>query len=199
MYGEANVDGSDKSYTLNEVRSLLQGLTQFQRQKLATLSQTRLAGVKDMDRSDLLQMAIVKVLEGKRKWPRGLDALTFLSQTMRSIASNTRKHESVANRIGIVAQHHCYDDADNFGDEADDYPDETSDPERQLHAKNVLDTILARLSLDHAAMAVAIGRAEKMTEQEVREQFRLDERAFGAARKRLDRTLMKIIGEGVEI
>ena len=52
-------------------------------------------GLRQHDADDLLNEALDRVLSGRRTWPIDVPLLAFLSQVMRSIASQWRKEDAV--------------------------------------------------------------------------------------------------------
>lgn len=77
--------------TPGEVRRIIGRLRGPDILRLSALARTWATGLRQHDADDLLNEALDRVLSGRRPWPTDLSLPTFLSQVMRSIASQWRR------------------------------------------------------------------------------------------------------------
>lgn len=126
--------------------------------------------------TDVLNEAIVRVLDGSRRWPPGVPLLAFLSGVMRSICDEHWRH----------ARRELRED-DAAADEAETSPD----PERTLAAAQALEAIHQLFARDPCALKIIAGLAEGLTADEIRRRYGLSEREYDTARKRMRRALLR--------
>ncbi|MEA1653008.1 hypothetical protein UAJ10_28835 [Nitrospirillum sp. BR 11164] len=168
---------ADESHhlSLEEVGRLLSRQRQADLLRLAGLAETWVRGIPRRDAADLLNEALVRVLSGDRPWPADVTLHAFLSQVMRSIASQWR-HEDA--REPLAADHIA--DLDNIAaDEADhDFINLTQRMREALlgdtRALGIFDHILTQTSRKQAC-----------------EQLGLDATGYDTARRRMTRTLRR--------
>ena len=77
-------------HTIDEFKAAL-SLTEAEWAKLKGLARNRCRVGRPGEEEEVLQDAIYRVLEGKRKWPKGLNLYAFLSGVMKSIVSEQSK------------------------------------------------------------------------------------------------------------
>ncbi|MBV8839127.1 MAG: hypothetical protein JO000_21545 [Alphaproteobacteria bacterium] len=131
--------------------------------------------------TDVLNEAILRVLDGSRPWPPGVPLLAFLSGVMRSICDDhwRRARREALRRHGDVA------DLDaTVGDGA-------ADPERMLAAAQALAAIIELFADDALALQVIAGLSEGLTAAEICRQYTMGERDYDTTRKRMRRKLMR--------
>jgi DNA-directed RNA polymerase specialized sigma24 family protein len=87
------MDDEATHLTLGEVRRIISQLRGPELLRLAALARIWATGLRQHDADDLLNEALDRVLTGRRLWPRVLSIATFLSQVMRSIASQWRRED----------------------------------------------------------------------------------------------------------
>ncbi len=129
--------------------------------------------------ADVLNEAIVRSLDGSRRWPPDVPLLAFLSGVMRSIRD---EHWRRARRdqILLVA-------APDAGG-AIAAPD---DPERVLAAAQALGAINGLFADDPAALKILAGLAEGMSATDIRLHYDMSERDYDSTRKRMRRALLR--------
>jgi DNA-directed RNA polymerase specialized sigma24 family protein len=86
------MDDEATHLTPGEVRRLIGRLRGPDLVRLAALARVWVTGLRQHDADDLLNEALDRVLSGRRPWPIDVPLPAFLSQVMRSIASQWR-HE----------------------------------------------------------------------------------------------------------
>ena len=64
--------------------------------------------------------------------------------------------------------------------------------DRQLDAENKIKQLQEHFSGDQHAQIVMMGRMEGYSEEEIKSQFKLTQKSYDSARKRLSRTLIKM-------
>lgn len=87
------MDGEATHLTPGEVRSVFGRLRRPDLVRLAALARVWAAGLRQQDADDLLNEALDRVLSGRRPWPIDVPLPAFLSQVMRSIASQWRQED----------------------------------------------------------------------------------------------------------
>jgi DNA-directed RNA polymerase specialized sigma24 family protein len=126
--------------------------------------------------ADVLNEAIVRVLDGSRQWRPGVPLLAFLSGVMRSICDD---HWRRARR------EFSRDELDPQASE------ETPDPERTLAAAQALAEVNRLFASDPCALKIITGLAEGLDAREICRQYGLSEREYDTARKRMRRALLR--------
>jgi len=84
------VEIENQHHSLDEFKAAL-SLTEAEWTKLRCLARNRCRVGRPGEEDEVLQDAIYRVLEGKRRWPKGLNLFAFLSGVMKSIVSENRK------------------------------------------------------------------------------------------------------------
>ena len=145
--------------TVEECVEGLRQLSDDDLQKLGQVARIRAMGLHAVDwDGDLLHEAIGRMLDGRRKWPREVSLVTFLVQTMRSIASDHwRRLENpvVRSESEVVA------DEEADGGVAGNAPDEAMQPERRAMAAETLAAIEALFGEDVDALQVIAGHGQR--------------------------------------
>jgi DNA-directed RNA polymerase specialized sigma24 family protein len=133
--------------------------------------------------ADILNEAIVRVLDGSRPWPRRVPLLAFLSGVMRSICDDqwrkARRELLVRNGDG------CAPGAPS--EEAAVAPD----PERTLAAAQALAEVDRLFAADPSALKIIAGLAEGFTPGEIRRTYGMTELEYDTTRKRMRRKLLR--------
>jgi RNA polymerase sigma-70 factor (ECF subfamily) len=133
---------------------------------------------------DVLNEAIVRVLDGSRPWPPGVPLLAFLSGVMRSICLD---HWRRARR------ELSGDDLDVLAQDAEEVPD----PERTLAAAQALAEVNRLFANDAQVRKIITGLAEGLGAREICRLYALSEVEYDTARKRMRRALLRsgLVGE----
>jgi len=136
---------------------------------------------------DVLNEAIVRVLDGSRPWPPGVPLVAFLSGVMRSISDD---HWRRARREYAVG-----DDSD-LGALVED-AEGTPDPERTLAAAQALSEVNRLFANDPQVRKIIAGLAEGLGAREICQLYALSEQEYDTARKRMRRALLRsgLVGE----
>ena len=129
--------------------------------------------------TDVLNEAIVRSLDGSRRWPPDVPLLAFLSGVMRSICD---EHWRRARR-----DHAWLVTASDTGSPVA----AADDPERVLAAAQALGAINGLFAQDPPALKIIAGLAEGMTATDIRLHYDMSEREYDSTRKRIRRALLR--------
>jgi RNA polymerase sigma-70 factor (ECF subfamily) len=131
--------------------------------------------------ADVLNEAIVRVLEGARPWPAGVPLLAFLSGVMRSICDDhwRRVRREASTRRGDLA------------DVAGSAEDTSPGLERTLVAAQMLGEIGRLFAGDLEVSKIIAGLSEGLTARGICRQYGMTERDYDTARKRMRRALLR--------
>ncbi|MCW5745221.1 MAG: hypothetical protein KIT36_03365 [Alphaproteobacteria bacterium] len=132
--------------------------------------------------SDILHEAILRALDGSRRWPPEVPLLAFLSGVMRSICD---EHWRRARR----ERQWCLPSQPPDGDDA--AAGAPPDPERVLAAAQALAAVHRLFAADAAAQKIIAGLTEGLTADEIRRFYGMSERDYDSARKRMRRALLR--------
>lgn len=130
------------------------------------------AGKTPYDHEDLVQEALLRVLDGKRIWPRDLGPTQFLWGVVRSIASEWKKKRKPPKILP-----------------------ETADPageERRANAGLDVVKILALFDDDPIAQIIVRGMMEGLRGQELQDLSGLDKTEYESKRTKIRRRLEKL-------
>ena len=178
-----SVSDEDAAFSTSEVARALRRLSSADMVRLSELSRVWSRRVDPSLGDDLLNEAIQRALDGRRRWPTSLDLLTFMSGAMRSIASEWRtkalRERAVAPEdIDLIAAPHI--------------PDQ--------EAATALSGVAQRMQQilrDHpVALAIFTHRATGATERQICATLNLDERAYDTDYRRVQRELLRLFPEG---
>lgn len=138
------------------------------------------------DVEELVNEALQRALDGRRKWRRDVAFMAFMLETMRSIASEWLKRnlrDVPDSQIGVSS---------GEDDEGESFLERQStaegDPEAAARFRDVADR-LERVfgSGDDEVMGVVLGRIEGLSPAETQKEFNMTPKAYAAAQKRLRR------------
>ncbi|MBT1517494.1 hypothetical protein KIP88_45225 [Bradyrhizobium sp. SRL28] len=87
------MDDEATHLSLGEVRRIISRLRGPDLVRLSLLARAWAAGLRYHDTDDLLYEALDRILSGRRLWPSEVPLPAFLSQVMRSIASQWRQED----------------------------------------------------------------------------------------------------------
>jgi DNA-directed RNA polymerase specialized sigma24 family protein len=144
----------------------------------------------DMTWSDLLQEAVLRVLQGSRRQPAGVSVVAFLAGVMRSIKAEQWRRlrrechgasgiEPGGRRSGLARE------------EAADPGDPAPNPEQRLALHQELAAIYRLFSEDAAALQILNGLASGLTPDEIRHASGMTKTEYDSTRKRMRRALLR--------
>lgn len=185
-------DGHDH-YTLNEVKAILAALSPADMVRLRRLAQVQAAKIPNADPYELLSEGLTRTLDGRRKWPRGLEPGVFFKNVFASIVSAAAKHQVHASQFETSMEVDRSGDVDPAAANSDRAPrDSTMDA---VYATEMLQKVVTILSSDQKALAVAMALGEGLTAKEAQIQFNMKPNEYDAARKRVYRAVTRLSAE----
>lgn len=173
------MDDQQDILSLEEVGRLLSRLRQADLIRLAALARVWVCGLDRRDAADLLAEALSRVLSGQRPWPADLPLPAFLSQVMRSIASQWLREDIREPLVGDG------EDAPESSEAAKD--DEVGELIVKMRTA-LVDDPPAQGVFDHILMQTSRGQARRLLD--------LDATGYDTARRRMIRTLSRQFNPG---
>ena len=167
--------------TPEEAAAALENLGEADRIRLAMLARSRLHGESGAW-EDLLQEALKRILDGTRKWPRGLPIIAFVAGVMRSLAGEYRKQQRQS------------------GASAESLPLADSNPGPDSHAetKSEIEAIENHFGDDEDALAVIMARFEGYSPEEIQAMFSMTKTRYDSTLKRIRRKIDDYTRKGAE-
>ena len=172
-----------------EVVKRLHGLTNVELRKLERIARIRVIGLCEIEWQDLLNEAIVRMLDGSRQWPKDVDLVVFLRQTMRSIASDHWRRRKVNPVISESQLHEPSEEVE--GTLLEVAIDPTANPERDVVAAETIAQIRRAFEGDLEALHVLSGMAIGKSPREIQDEGNMDARRYATTQKRIRRRLAK--------
>ncbi len=168
---------------MDEVAAVMERLSTADSARLAQLARLRCLGAVGLEWQDLLHEAFIRVLDGRRRWPRDVPFVAFMAQSMRSIASETRQEDMV--EFGALGQHEAGDEhgAANALARTD------ITPEREMAGRQLLLEIEALFAEDAIGLAVLAGLARGDSAGEMQVQLGLSATTYASTLRRIRRRL----------
>lgn len=195
-------DGKSATPTETEIRSALEGL------KKSSLSQARIAKAAKllldyhpiltdhMEPKDLINDAVVAILDGRRDWDRSrIDFPTFLIGVMRSLASNESR-KAKETRPRYVRESDLEDSGTSDGREGflASVPADTPTPENQLineqdeaEADALIAIVRAQLSDDPDVLRVLELELDGVSKKAIRDRIGMESKRFWTIDRRIVR------------
>ncbi|UHC14683.1 sigma-70 family RNA polymerase sigma factor [Methylobacterium currus] len=163
-----------------DVAAAIRGLSTVDLVRLRALARLRARRLPGLDWSDILHEAIVRALDGTRRWPPEVPILVFLAGCMRSIEHDLRR------RLAQEQAWRAHDPADCEG----------TDLERAIAAAQALGAIVSLFSGDETVLWIIEGLGHGRSAAEIRARHGLSQTDYDSARKRLRRALLRLDSEG---
>ncbi|MGA2043755.1 MAG: sigma-70 family RNA polymerase sigma factor [Roseiarcus sp.] len=165
------------------VARALADLTETDLLRLQALARLRARGLPDgASWSDLLHEAIVRALDGSRRWPPGLPFLVFMAGVMRSLCGEIWRRQRREAEL-IVLRNEV-----ETREPACPGPDQ----ERVLAAAEAVRALLRLFADDRIALRIVNGLANGLSAQEIRAMHDLSPTEYDSARRRMRRALLRI-------
>ncbi len=168
-----------ETLSLEEVGRLLSRLRPPDLLRLAALAQTWVSGLPRRDAGDLLNEALARILSGQRPWPADVPLPAFLSQVMRSIASQWQ-HEDI--REPLAAE------TDEIGNDPQECRDDAF--------ADMTERMRAALADDAPALGIFNHILTQTSRKQACDQLQLDATGYDTARRRMIRTLQRRFNPG---
>jgi RNA polymerase sigma-70 factor (ECF subfamily) len=132
--------------------------------------------------SDLLHEAMLRALDGTRRWPPGVPLLAFLAGIMRSLSDahwRRRRREAMAPRSDQTAM------ALIVGETSE------PDPERLYAASQALAAVDRLFASDAEALKVIAGLSNDMAAEDIQRHYGLTAVEYDTTRRRMRRALLR--------
>ena len=150
--------------------------------RLKAIARLRVRGLPGLDWADILNESVLRLLNGSRRRPVGVEMVVVLAMTMRSIA-NEHWRRVIRERPILVPSDGC------TLDQADDSPE--ANPERAAAAAQALAGLDRLFAQDAVVLNIMAGLAEGLSATEIRSRYALTETVYDSARRRLRRALLR--------
>jgi hypothetical protein len=173
-----------------EVEAILNAFSAADWQRAMSIASLLGLGVTGWMPSDLLQEAMVNLLDGTRAWPRDVHSLIVLKNVMRSIASNARRHNRASPIEASVVVDPLAVDEDSKSPIAHGRVDIT--PEDQLSGKQQLAALYAKLGGDKDLEDLATAWSCGLRGNDARQELGWDAKKYDKERHRLQRRLNEL-------
>ena len=182
--------------TKDEIAAALRSLSDADLRRVERIARIRVTGLHAVDWRDLLNEAIVRLLDGSRNWPRDVPLVVFLRETMRSIASEYWRRlkapvvvsESEANTARVTG--------DGIVDNTADW---TTQPERRASADQVLELIEREFADDAEALHVIDGMVRGNSPRAIQEKACMNATRYASTQRRIRRRLARMSLDGGDL
>ena len=174
--------------TKEEKAAALRRLSETDLLRLEQLARLRVIGLHAVDWRDLLHEAIVRMLDGSRRWPCDVPLVVFLHQTMRSIASD---HWRRLEKPVVIAASQIGADQETGEKVVNNTVDPASSPECRVSAAETLARIREMFRHDNDALRVIAGLATGLSPQEIQRDTGMNETQYASTRRRIRRRLVR--------
>ena len=180
-------------WPIEAISPLLEGLSKADWERLNRAAAYR-CNIVSINPDELLQEALIRTLSGERRCPKDINILTFLRQTMRSIASSDAK--SFSKNPGSVQlsdfEEHTYLQSATQ-EKATSIEDKLCSEDE---AKEIKENILALFEHDETATMILMGRIEEMNASEIQKMLKIDQTQYQSKTKYIRRTINKHFPNG---
>ena len=171
----SNIAAGSPEPSTETVRRALATLTPSDLVRLKRLAQLRARLLPGLEWDELLTEALLRALDGSRRWPESVPLLAFLAGIMRSLVDRRvherrRLAEQALAGIGTAS---------------------TSSPEVQLHARQCLAAIAQFFAADPDVLAVIAALTRQYLGGSDNPAPRLSQKRRESARKRLARAILR--------
>lgn len=147
--------------------------------RIAQLRARQLTGV---EWNDLLHEAVLRALEGSRRWPEQVSVVVFLAGIMRSLADEYWRQHRV--RAALYAM------------PASEVADGAAGPEREAIARNALTALDRLFRGDEDALKVITGLSHGLTAEEIQQGYGMDATRYATTRRRIRRAILTKFPDG---
>ncbi len=173
---------------VEDAYAALQALSADDLKKLALYAR-KFAAYTRSSAAELVNEAVLRTLNGDRKCPRDLPMMTFLAQTIRSVANGEYKDPGRKATLELVPSH-------GKMETPFEPVDERVAADENLIEKQTVNAVLALFDDDPLAQSVAEGIMIGMEGQELCELAEIDATALAAVRKKIGRRIASAYPKG---
>lgn len=171
---------TDETGGARDVGAALAALSDADLLRLQALARLRARGLPGVAWADLLNEAVLRALDGARRWPPGVPLVAFLAWTMRSVGDQHWRRLRLERRL--LAPETAVDET---------RPDGPPDPERIAAAAQALARLDALFARDAVVLGILAGLAAGLSPSEIRRRNGLTETGYASARRRMRRALLR--------
>ena len=145
------------------------------------------------DGEDLFSEAVLRVANGARKWPIGVDLATFMGNAMRSIVNGERGRVdmSTCRRVDLEDALACPHSHEALG-LASSAEDEAADAQRARLGTTASRWAQLMLAEDELALLVLDGMLHDLSKQEILRAHRMTDRTYRATMGRVASALQRL-------
>lgn len=188
----------EEYYSVQEVTEFLENLDGVTLARLQAIAGTYAASLPALTAGDLLQEAFSRTLDGRRSWPKSVDAPRYFEMTVSSIRnSHLKSLRRKDEHARTVLEWDLSGAADGFeGDRpgiVEAAVDISSDPASLALADDLVDQIEKHFS-NETDMLMVEAIIDGLSGKETMELLGIDERAYGTLNRRIRRQLRKVLG-----
>jgi RNA polymerase sigma-70 factor (ECF subfamily) len=171
----SDISAAPTALVVEAVADALAALTPSELVRLKRLAQLRARLLPGLEWEELLNEALLRALDGSRRWPEGVPLLAFIAGIMRSLVDGrVEERRRQAERALVVCE----------------TPVVTA-PEARLHARQCLDAIAQFFAGDPDVLALIAGLMRQYLEGAGEPTPQLSRKRRDAARKRLARAILR--------
>jgi DNA-directed RNA polymerase specialized sigma24 family protein len=166
--------------------------------RLKRFAQLRSLRLPLLNWSDLLNEAIVRVLDGSRLWPPDVDFIVFLLQSIRSIASEQWRRiqrTPVTREADLPPANPVNTERASL----DELGRDELNPEREVLAAFALRDVMTIFRADQHATAILVGLAEGDAPTDIQRRASMTSIQYASAQRRIRRALARAFPEGGEL
>jgi DNA-directed RNA polymerase specialized sigma24 family protein len=160
----------------------LNGLSEADLLRLKRIAQLRARELVQVQWSDLLHEAVLRALEGTRRWPEHVPLVAFLAGIMRSLADEHWRQHRMRAALFTVVEH--------------EVADATPDAEREAIARQALVALDRMFRDDEDALTVITGLSHGLTAEEIQRAYGMDATRYASTRKRIRRAILSKFPDG---
>lgn len=174
--------------TRAEINDLLERFSAADWKRAKRIAALLCQGLVDVSPDDLLQEALVNLLEGQRAWPAAIHPLVVIKTAMHSISSNARKHSTRSPIDETVQVDHAEDARGSKHQEAISGTTNIT-PEDELSGKQQIFALYALIAGDADLEDLVVTWADGLRGRDAMTALSWDTKKYDVARKRLERRL----------
>ena len=182
--------------TKDEIAAALRCLSDADLRRLERIARIRVIGLHAVDWQDLVNEAIVRLLDGSRRWPRDVPLVVFLRETMRSIASEYWRRLKAP---VVVSESEANTDRVTGAGIVDNTADWTTQPERRASADEVLEQIEREFADDADALQVIDGMVKGNSPRATQEVACMNATRYASTQRRIRRRLARMFPDGGDL
>lgn len=179
---------STRYATREEVHDAIQDLQESDFAKLMLIARSfarkRRLNATDAEPGDLLQEAIAKTLDGRRRWSREVNIVRHLDRVMESDSGHFVERRAMEAKQG---REHMYDP-----DLLPEPPSLEPSPETRVQNRDALDNVLASFAGDEQALRLIRLKGDDLSASEIRRQLGMSKTEYDTVTKRIRRRVANI-------